>query len=84
MLVLHSPIPTNYCLPQFPFPNSCIPRYSIPPFPGPQVHQFPESLSQARAVMLFNTAAVFCITRDNDKARKALQEVSDPCPRLSN
>jgi hypothetical protein len=24
--------------------------------------------------MLFNTAAVFCITRENDKARKALQE----------
>jgi CCR4-NOT transcription complex subunit 10 len=45
-----------------------------PPIAGPQVHQFPESLSQARAVMLFNTAAVFCITRENDKARKALQE----------
>lgn len=49
------------------------------PFPGPQVHQFPDSLSRARAVMLFNTAAVFCITRETEKARKALQEVSPMC-----
>ena len=39
------------------------------------MNQFPETLSQARAVMLFNTAAVFCITCEHDKARKALQEV---------
>jgi hypothetical protein len=45
-----------------------------PPNAGPQVHQFPESLGSARAIMLFNTAAIYCITHDIDKARKALQE----------
>ena len=57
---------------------------SMSAFPGPQVHQFPDSLSRARAVMMFNTAAVFCITRDLDKARKALQEVSHDSMALMN
>lgn len=48
---------------------------SIPSYTGSQAHQFPDSLSRARGVMLFNMAAVYCITRDTDKARRALQEV---------
>ena len=40
------------------------------------MYQFPDSLGHARAVMLFNTATIFCISRENDKARKALQEVT--------
>lgn len=45
-----------------------------PPNSGPQVHQFPDSLSHARAVMLFNTAVIYCISHENDKARRTLQE----------
>ena len=37
---------------------------------------FPSTPSQARAIMLHNIATVFCLRRENDKARNALHQVS--------
>ena len=70
-----SQVPTGHTSHPIPTFSAFIP-YFIPPFPGSQVHQFPDSLSRARAIMLFNTAAIYCMTHEMDKARKALQEVS--------
>ena len=36
---------------------------------------YPSSVSQAKAMMLHNMAVVFCLRRENDKARSALQQV---------
>ena len=56
-----------------------------PPLPPPppsaalaedDVLAFPKTLQTARAVMLFNLASVFCLRRETDKARKALQQAA--------
>ncbi len=37
---------------------------------------FPSSTSNAKAMMLHNMATVFCLRRENDKARSAVQQVN--------
>lgn len=57
-------------------PSRLIPTFFPAALSEPSVLQFPDSVTSARAVMLFNLASVYCLKGEIEKARKFLQQVS--------